>query len=108
MVELVRGQNRLDLSVEDKGVGIAESALPRLFEPFYRTDSSRSRKTGGFGLGLSLCKAVIDAHNGTIEITGQGGKCKCIQAKQDSDYYFEFAQSLLLLKKHGGDNHLIG
>ena len=56
------------------GEGIAASALPHLFEPFYRTDASRSRKTGGFGLGLSLCKAVIEAHHGRIEITSRLGQ----------------------------------
>ena len=73
-VELLRGQGRLELVVEDQGVGIAESALPRLFEPFFRTDGSRSRKTGGFGLGLSLVKAIVDAHHGTIEISSSPGK----------------------------------
>ena len=74
-VSMTRGENRIDIVVEDRGVGIAESALPHLFDPFYRTDTSRSRKTGGFGLGLSLCKAVVDAHNGKIDIAstlGQG------------------------------------
>ena len=74
-VSMTRGENRIDIIVEDRGVGIAESALPHLFDPFFRTDTSRSRKTGGFGLGLSLCKAVVDAHNGKIDIAstlGQG------------------------------------
>ena len=65
--------------MEDRGVGIAKSALPHLFDPFYRTDTSRSRKTGGYGLGLSLCKAVVEAHKGKIDITstlGQGTRVK--------------------------------
>jgi signal transduction histidine kinase len=60
--------------VEDRGMGIAAEALPHLFEPFFRADASRSRKTGGFGLGLSICKAIIDAHHGRIRIDSEPGK----------------------------------
>ena len=77
VVSMTRGKNHLHIVVEDRGVGIAESALPHVFDPFFRTDSSRSRKTGGFGLGLSLCKAIVDAHKGKIDISsrfGQGTK----------------------------------
>jgi signal transduction histidine kinase len=77
VVSMTRGKNHLHIVVEDRGVGIAESALPHVFDPFFRTDSSRSRKTGGFGLGLSLCKAIVDAHKGKIDISsriGQGAK----------------------------------
>ncbi len=58
----------IEIVVEDRGEGIPESAVPHLFEPFFRPDISRSRKTGGYGLGLSLCKAIVDAHGGTIEL----------------------------------------
>jgi signal transduction histidine kinase len=77
VVSMTRGKNHLHIVVEDRGVGIAESALPHVFDPFFRTDSSRSRMTGGFGLGLSLCKAIVDAHKGKIDISsrlGQGTK----------------------------------
>ncbi len=75
-VSLARDEhdNSLTIIVADKGAGICESALPHLFEPFYRTDASRSRKTGGFGLGLHLCKAVIDAHDGEIDVSSTPGK----------------------------------
>lgn len=66
---------RIDIIVADKGEGIPASELSHLFEPFYRPDLSRSRKTGGYGLGLSLCKAIADAHNGSIDlasILGEG------------------------------------
>jgi signal transduction histidine kinase len=56
------------ISICDKGVGIAEDDLKYIFEPFYRSDPSRSRKTGGFGLGLSICKKIMDSLNGSIEI----------------------------------------
>ena len=60
--------------VRDDGPGIPESDLPNLFEPFYRVDRSRSRKTGGYGLGLSICKRVMEAHGGSISVTNNPGR----------------------------------
>ena len=77
VVSLNRDKNTMSIIVKDHGAGIAESALPHVFDPFFRTDASRSRKTGGYGLGLSLCKTVVDAHKGQIRISskiGQGTK----------------------------------
>lgn len=54
--------------VSDDGTGILEGEDDRLFEPFYRADRSRSKSTGGYGLGLSICKRVMDAHGGTIVV----------------------------------------
>ncbi len=54
--------------IADGGVGIAQDELPFVFEPFYRVDKSRSKDTGGYGLGLSLCKTIMEAHGGRIEI----------------------------------------
>ena len=56
------------LSVVNRGPQIPAEELPLIFEPFYRIDKSRSKKTGGYGLGLSLCKKIIEAHGGKIEI----------------------------------------
>ena len=72
-ISLSHGENTLVIIVKDKGEGIAEADQPFIFEPFFRTDASRSRKTGGYGLGLSLCKAIADSHNGRIEITSAPG-----------------------------------
>ena len=62
------------LCVEDDGIGIPEEELPFIFEPFYRVDKSRSRHTGGYGLGLSLCKTIMEAHGGKIEVESSPGK----------------------------------
>jgi two-component system OmpR family sensor kinase len=54
-------------TVADAGPGFPADDLPRVFEPFYRADASRSRETGGVGLGLALCRRVVEAHGGRIE-----------------------------------------
>ena len=56
------------IRIHDSGAGIQEDELPYVFEPFYRTDKSRSKDTGGYGLGLSMCKTIMEAHRGKIEI----------------------------------------
>ncbi|MCP5104863.1 MAG: HAMP domain-containing histidine kinase [bacterium] len=58
----------ITLGIRDDGIGIPPEEIPHLFEPFYRVDQSRSRKTGGYGLGLSMCKEIMAAHKGNIEI----------------------------------------
>lgn len=65
----------LQVSVIDSGEGVDEQDIPRLFDPFFRGDRSRSRQTGGTGLGLTLCKRIIEAHNGkvTAQLNDNGG-----------------------------------
>lgn len=60
--------------VADKGIGIPPEAQEKVFEPFYRTDDSRSRATGGYGLGLALTKAIVEAHGGTIQLQSTPGQ----------------------------------
>jgi signal transduction histidine kinase len=62
------------LVVEDKGSGIALENQQRVFERFYREDKSRSRETGGAGLGLSICKSIVEGAGGSIGIESEPGK----------------------------------
>jgi heavy metal sensor kinase len=61
------------LTVADTGEGIPVEDLPHVFERFYRVDKSRSRIQGRTGLGLAICKAMVDAHGGVIEVSSQSG-----------------------------------
>jgi signal transduction histidine kinase len=60
--------NGARIVVTDNGIGIPPEAQEKVFEPFYRTDDSRARATGGYGLGLSLTRSIIEAHSGTIQL----------------------------------------
>jgi len=69
-VEVSATQNgeKVVIRVTDDGPGIPDRDLPSLFEPFFRVDRSRSKKTGGYGLGLSISKRIVEAHGGTIAV----------------------------------------
>ena len=68
----VEGTNAI-IKVTDDGPGIPESIVPMLFERFIRADSSRSRKAGGSGLGLSISRAIFEEHNGTLTVKSKPG-----------------------------------
>jgi two-component system, OmpR family, sensor histidine kinase VicK len=64
----------LRIVVADKGTGIPEEELPRVFERFYRMDKARSRKLGGSGLGLPIAKTILETHGGYIEAESRVGE----------------------------------
>lgn len=73
--------NNAIIKIMDNGIGIDKKDLPFIFERFYRSDSSRNKSTGGSGLGLSIVKSIVDAHNGIIEIDsiyGEGTEIRLI------------------------------
>jgi signal transduction histidine kinase len=68
------GSGKACVSVEDSGPGISPEELPRIFERFHRGDPSRARSTGGFGLGLAICKALVIAYGGVISAQNRPGR----------------------------------
>jgi heavy metal sensor kinase len=77
-VELrVRGDREnkvVKIEVSDTGVGIAQEDLERVFDRFFRVDKARSRETGGTGLGLNICRLIVEAHQGQIWVESELGK----------------------------------
>lgn len=69
-----RNQKLATLTVSDTGSGMSADELARVFDRFYRGEQSRSRGTGGVGLGLSIARTIIEAHHGTIAIDSEPGK----------------------------------
>lgn len=69
-----RGGAALQVEVIDQGIGIASSDLPHVFRPFFRADKSRTRATGGLGLGLALSKRIVDAHSGSLSLSSVAGE----------------------------------
>jgi signal transduction histidine kinase len=67
-ISVIQRENHVIIQIEDFGQGIPEESLPYVFNPFYRADQSRSRKTGGYGLGLHICKRIMDMHNAEIKL----------------------------------------
>ena len=62
------------VEIVDNGMGIPEKDINRIFERFYRVDKSRTRGTGGSGLGLSIVKHIIDQHDQILNVTSKDGR----------------------------------
>ena len=62
----------IKISISDTGIGIPEDKLKSIFDRFYQVDGSSSRRYGGVGLGLSICKSIIDKHYGSIWAQSDG------------------------------------
>jgi signal transduction histidine kinase len=72
-ISAAQADGKIIVRVSDDGPGIPEADIDRVFEPFYRADRSRSKNTGGYGLGLSICKRVMQAHDGDIALERRTG-----------------------------------
>ena len=66
--------NNLKIQFKDNGIGIPKENIKYIFERFYRVDESRSKNTGGIGVGLTIVKSIIDLHQGTIEVRSELNK----------------------------------
>lgn len=71
-VQAMQANDAVQWMVRDTGIGIAAEHLPHLFERFYRVDKARARATGGAGIGLTICKALVERHGGRIWATSAG------------------------------------
>jgi len=61
----------VEITIDDQGPGIPEADLTRVFQPFYRVEASRSRETGGIGLGLAIALSIVQAHGGELKLTNR-------------------------------------
>ena len=73
-IAIVKRLPHIVVEVRDTGHGIPVEDIPYVFEPFYRVDKSRSKHTGGYGLGLSICKIIMEAHKGGITVASELGR----------------------------------
>jgi len=71
-VSLARRNGTAVVDVRDRGPGVPEEALPRLFDAFYRVESDRDRQSGGIGLGLSIARRAVELHKGKIRAKNAG------------------------------------
>lgn len=73
-ISVIDSPDSIIIRIEDFGIGIPSEKIDLLFEPFYRVDNSRSKKTGGFGLGLHMVKKIMEAHGAKILFTNKESK----------------------------------
>jgi signal transduction histidine kinase len=73
-IDLEQDADTVTLRICDDGPGIPQADIANLFEPFFRVDRSRSKKAGGYGLGLSICQRIMEAHGGSIAVTNNPGR----------------------------------
>ena len=87
LLTLKSENDNIIIEVKDNGIGISEKDLPFIFERFYRSDESRDKNTGGAGIGLTIVKAIVEAHNGTINVNSTLG--------EGSTFVLTFPKSIL-------------
>lgn len=74
LIKLIRDGSEVKMSIEDDGIGIPPEDIPHIFDRFYRVDKSRSKEQGGWGLGLSIAKMIIDMHDGIVFVESKVGE----------------------------------
>ncbi|WP_144492516.1 MULTISPECIES: HAMP domain-containing sensor histidine kinase [Bacillus cereus group] len=72
-IRVLTESDHFTISVQDEGEGIPEEDIPHIFDRFYRVDKSRTRATGGKGIGLAVAKEIVELHNGSIQATSELG-----------------------------------
>lgn len=83
-VKATSENKKLTVSVSDTGRGMTDEEIRHITEPFYRTDRARSRADGGAGLGLTLCRRIVEAHGGAMEFFSRPGEGTTVKIKFDS------------------------
>lgn len=105
-VSLRKENDKIILTISDTGIGISAEKQDRIFERFYRAEESRNKATGGSGLGLSICKHIVEKHKGTMEISSKEGEgttfSVILPAMNEKDVYAE-ENNEVLAKKEAAD-----
>ncbi|MGE5678895.1 MAG: sensor histidine kinase, partial [Pseudomonadota bacterium] len=70
----IDGERYIALNIMDNGEGISEKHINKIFDRFFRSEFHRSREHGGYGLGLSIVKSIVEAHGGKITVLSSPGK----------------------------------
>lgn len=84
-ISVKSSKGTISIMVEDTGIGIPKEDIPKIWNRFYRVEKSRSRKTGGSGLGLHIVKEIIGFHQGSIDINSEEGKGTTVTIKLKSE-----------------------
>ncbi|MDR4170742.1 sensor histidine kinase [Bacillus cereus] len=71
IIRVLTSANTFTISIQDEGEGIPKEDIPHIFDRFYRVDKSRTRATGGKGIGLAVAKEIVELHNGSIEVKSE-------------------------------------
>ncbi|MBD2071019.1 response regulator [Leptolyngbya sp. FACHB-671] len=100
VISAVQQDALVQISITDRGMGMAPEAMARLFTKFYRVDNANTRKIGGTGLGLALVKEIIEAHDGQVWVESELG--------QGSTFFFTLPQAIQGAKAITNGNHSSG
>ncbi len=77
-ITIKKEHKNITISIKDQGIGIEQQHIPFLTEPFWRIDPSRQRQSGGYGLGLYICKMIVSGLGGTLNIESEVGSYTCV------------------------------